>query len=239
VAAYRFGHSIIRPFYVLNETRWPAAVVPIFGPDGEFNLNGGRPIPSTGHRVEEPPFPSTRASRPASPAQDRHEAVAAARPEPPGPSVSRALTRPVTCRPQHASAESSSACRRGQQVGEGLCASTALSNATLGSRTHTGWGGEAPLWYYILKEAELPPYNASGSGGGRQDRRRGPRRTPATGPELVPVPGRGVETRPNRWLGQTGQFTFVDLLEVRARCLGADDRLTPKDKEHQCDGFSR
>jgi hypothetical protein len=42
VAAYRFGHSIIRPFYVLNGN----GVVNIFGPAGGFNLNGGRPIPA-------------------------------------------------------------------------------------------------------------------------------------------------------------------------------------------------
>jgi hypothetical protein len=46
---------------------------------------------------------------------------------------------------------------------------TALSNATLGLSNDPGWGGEAPLWYYILKEAELPPCNAEQLGpvGGR------------------------------------------------------------------------
>ena len=34
-----------------------------------------------------------------------------------------------------------------------------LSNATLGLSGDPGWGGEAPLWYYVLKEAELPPNN--------------------------------------------------------------------------------
>src|SRR4051812_17400243 len=46
VAAYRFGHSIIRPFYVLNQTTLDRGGVPIFGSPGGFNLNGGRPIPS-------------------------------------------------------------------------------------------------------------------------------------------------------------------------------------------------
>ena len=46
VAAYRFGHSIIRPFYVINQTTLDRGGVPIFGPDGGFNLNGGRPIPA-------------------------------------------------------------------------------------------------------------------------------------------------------------------------------------------------
>ena len=44
-----------------------------------------------------------------------------------------------------------------------------LSNATLGLSTDAGWGGEAPLWFYILREAELAPYNAERLGpvGGR------------------------------------------------------------------------
>jgi hypothetical protein len=44
-----------------------------------------------------------------------------------------------------------------------------LSSAVLGLSNDPGWGGEAPLWYYILKEAELPPYNAERLGpvGGR------------------------------------------------------------------------
>ena len=45
VAAYRFGHSIIRPFYVINESTLDRGGVPVFGADGDFNLNGGRPIP--------------------------------------------------------------------------------------------------------------------------------------------------------------------------------------------------
>ena len=44
-----------------------------------------------------------------------------------------------------------------------------LSNATLGLGNDSRWGGEAPLWYYVLKEAELAPYNAQRLGpvGGR------------------------------------------------------------------------
>jgi hypothetical protein len=46
VAAYRFGHSIIRPFYVINQSTLDRGGVPVFGQDGDFNLNGGRPIPA-------------------------------------------------------------------------------------------------------------------------------------------------------------------------------------------------
>ena len=45
----------------------------------------------------------------------------------------------------------------GQQVAKAMRV-TALSNAELGL-TDPGWKGEAPLWFYILKEAELQPYN--------------------------------------------------------------------------------
>src|SRR3954470_12468461 len=45
VAAYRFGHSIIRPFYVLNDSTLKRGGVPVFGLEPGFNLNGGRPIP--------------------------------------------------------------------------------------------------------------------------------------------------------------------------------------------------
>ena len=45
----------------------------------------------------------------------------------------------------------------------------ALSNAQLGLGADPGWQGEAPLWFYILQEAELPPYNGERLGpvGGR------------------------------------------------------------------------
>src|SRR4029450_3840263 len=48
VAAYRFGHSLIRPFYVLNDSTLKRGGVPVFGTDQTklaFHLNGGRPTP--------------------------------------------------------------------------------------------------------------------------------------------------------------------------------------------------
>ena len=91
---------------------------------------------------------------------------------------------------------------------------TVLSNTELGLDTNPGWGGEAPLWFYILKEAELP------YGGER----------------LGPVGGRimaetlvGLLQRDELYLylnaawkpappiaPATGQFTFVDLLRFYA-----------------------
>ena len=78
VAAYRFGHSIIRPFYVINQST--------LGPRGRPGLRPGRrlqpqrwpPHPRRpGHGVEE--HPSRRPELPGTEAtQDRHQAVAAA-----------------------------------------------------------------------------------------------------------------------------------------------------------------
>jgi hypothetical protein len=87
-----------------------------------------------------------------------------------------------------------------------------LSNATLGLSSDPGWGGEAPLWFCILREAELPPYNTErlGQVGGR-----------LVAEVLVGL----LQRDPNSYLyldsvwkpappiaPVTGQFTFVDLL---------------------------
>jgi hypothetical protein len=88
-----------------------------------------------------------------------------------------------------------------------------LSNATLGISDDPGWGGEAPLWFYILKEAELPPANTERLG--------------AVGGRIVAEVLVGLLQRdPNSYLylnpawkpappiaSVTGQFTFVDLLK--------------------------
>ena len=51
VAAYRFAHSIIRPFYVINGS----GIVDIFGPEeASTSTAGGRSL-QPGHRVEEHP----------------------------------------------------------------------------------------------------------------------------------------------------------------------------------------
>jgi hypothetical protein len=88
-----------------------------------------------------------------------------------------------------------------------------LSNATLGLSNDPGWGGEAPLWFYILKEAELPPYNAE---------RLGPVGGRIMAETLVGL----LQRDPNSYLylnaawkpappiaPTTGQFGFVDLLK--------------------------
>jgi hypothetical protein len=166
VAAYRFGHSIIRPFYVINQTTSDRGGVPVFGPDGGFNLNGGRPVPADlvvdwkNILPMDPAFPArkprkidTRLSLPLT-------TLPGSVVPPPDPTVHLAVRN--TLRGKRVGLPS------GQQVARAMRAPV-LSNATLGLSNDPGWGGEAPLWFYILKEAELAPYNAQRLGpvGGR------------------------------------------------------------------------
>jgi Animal haem peroxidase len=168
VAAYRFGHSIIRPFYVINQATLEAGGVPIFGPDGGFNLNGGRPIPSDLVMVWKNILPVVQNQvPPARPPRKIDTKLSIPLTNLPGsavppPDPTKHLAVRNTLRGKHVGLPS------GQQVARAMRVNV-LSNATLGLSNDPGWGGEAPLWFYILKEAELPPYNAERLGpvGGR------------------------------------------------------------------------
>jgi hypothetical protein len=210
VAAYRFAHSIIRPFYVVNQTSLDRGGVPIFGPDGEFNLNGGRPIPADlvmewkNILPVDPTFPArpprkidTNLSLPLT-------TLPGSAVPPPDPTKDLAVRN--TIRGKRVGLPS------GQQVARAMRA-TVLSNATLGLSNDPGWKGEAPLWFYILKEAELPPANTwrLGQVGGR-----------IVAEVLVGL----LQRDPNSYLyldpgwkpappiaSTTGQFTFANLLK--------------------------
>jgi len=154
VAAYRFGHSIIRPFYVINDSTSRRGGVPVFGPDGGFNLNGGRPIPfapdpdptlDVNLVVEwknilpvDPSFPARKPrkidTRLSLPLTNLPGTVV----PPPDPTVHLAVRN--TLRGKRVGLPS------GQQVAKAMRVN-ALSNATLGLSTDSRWGGEAPLWY--------------------------------------------------------------------------------------------
>jgi hypothetical protein len=206
VAAYRFGHSIIRPFYIINDS----GKVDIFGPDGGFNLNGGRPIPKNlviDWKNILPVDPTFSARKPRKidtklslPLTSLPGSVV----PPPDPTVHLAVRN--TLRGKKVGLPS------GQQVAKAMRVNV-LSNATLGLSNDSGWGGEAPLWYYILKEAELPPYNAERLG-------------PVGGRIMAEVLVGLLQRDPNSYLyldpswkpappiaSKTGEFTFVDLLK--------------------------
>jgi Animal haem peroxidase len=210
VAAYRFGHSIIRPFYVINPSTLARGGVPVFGPEGGFNLNGGRPIPSdlviewknilpvdANFPARKPRKIDTKLSLPLT-------SLPASVVPPPDPTVHLAVRN--TMRGKRVGLPS------GQQVAKAMRLNP-LSNATLGLSSDPGWGGEAPLWFYILREAELPPYNTERLG--------------AVGGRIMTEVLVGLLQRdPNSYLylnsawkptppiaPTTGQFGFVDLLK--------------------------
>jgi hypothetical protein len=209
VAAYRFGHSIIRPFYVINQTSLDRGGVPVFGPDGEFNLNGGRPIPADlvmewkNILPVDPNFPARKPrkidTKLSLPLTNLPGSVV----PPPDPTVHLAVRN--TLRGKRVGLPS------GQQVARAMRANV-LSNTTLGLSSDPGWGGEAPLWFYILREAELPPYNTERLG-------------PVGGRVMAEVLVGLLQRDPNSYLyldaawkpappiaPMTGQFGFVDLL---------------------------
>ena len=99
----------------------------------------------------------------------------------------------------------------GQQVARAMRVPV-LSNATLGLSADPRWGGEAPLWFYVLKEAELPPYDGERLGpvGGRivAEVLVGLlQRDPSSYLHLDPAWKPGPPIAPT-----TGQFGFADLL---------------------------
>ena len=209
VAAYRFGHSIIRPFYVINQTTLDRGGVPVFGPDGGFNLNGGRPIP-TDLVMEwknilpvDPTFPARKPRKIDTKLSLPLTSLPGSVVPPPDPTVHLAVRN--TLRGKHVGLPS------GQQVASAMRVNV-LSNAALGLSNDPGWAGQAPLWYYTLKEAELSPYNAERLG-------------PVGGRIVAEVLIGLLQRDPNSYLyldpawkpappiaPATGQFGFVDLL---------------------------
>ena len=153
VAAYRFAHSIVRPGYLMSDT----AGGPLFSdPPSANDLHGGRPVPPqfkmAFHNffdipgVPGPPKNLTRTidSRLSSPLF--HLPVPGIVPAVPAPPIVSLAERNLL---------------RGKKLGLPAGQDVArrmgypsLDNAQLGL-TDPGWGGKAPLWFYVLKEAEL------------------------------------------------------------------------------------
>jgi hypothetical protein len=172
VAAYRFGHSMLRSGYVINEEGGGAD---LFGnAPTESNLNGRRPIPKRlviawRHFFEIPGAAGPIANRARLIDTDLSKPLfslpsSVIPQDPPDPVVS--LAERNLLRGKMLGLASGQ--RVAQEMGE-----TVLSNAQLDERdpqlgNDPGWEGQAPLWFYILKEAELLHHGTKlGAVGGR------------------------------------------------------------------------
>ena len=151
VAAYRFGHSMVRGRYNVNGPPGGAATIAIFGKEpGVGNLNGGRQLPpelvvNWRNFYEFPDAPRPTRAR-------RIDTVISAplydMPDPPSPASMRSLAERNLLRGSRVGLAS------GQDVARAVGV-TPLTNAELGITDDPGWRGQAPLWFYVLKEAEL------------------------------------------------------------------------------------
>ncbi|MEF3119979.1 heme peroxidase family protein [Kocuria flava] len=160
--AYRFGHSMVRAEYEMHDE----VTIPFFGRPGH-DLRGSRPIPSVA-RIDwnyffDVPGMSTPDDRNMSRLVDTRLALPLA--ELPPTVVAHAdgailnLARRNLLRGK----------RLGLPAGQDVAAAMGvapLPNSRLGL-TEAGWGGRAPLWFYVLKEAELAGGRTLGPVGGR------------------------------------------------------------------------
>jgi len=154
VAAYRFGHSMVRPEYEMND----ADTGPVFAHPGDprDDLRGGRPIPAN-YRADWTYFFDVPG-----------------RPRPDGLNLARLIDTdlamplhdlPATVVPRDSTPLLTDLAERnllrgkrlglagGQDVAKAL-GQRPLTNPELGL-TDPRWQGGAPLWFYVLKEAEL------------------------------------------------------------------------------------
>jgi hypothetical protein len=154
VAAYRFGHSMVRPEYEMND----ADTGPIFAHPGDprDDLRGSRPVP-----------PNYKADW-------TYFFDIPGRPRPDGLNFSRLMDTnlamplhdlPPTVVPRDSTPLFTDLAERnllrgkrlglaaGQDVAKSLL-QRPLTNAELGL-SDPRWAGKAPLWFYLLKEAEL------------------------------------------------------------------------------------
>jgi hypothetical protein len=150
-AAYRYGHSMIRAEYEMQDGH----TVPIFGRDGFEDLRGNRPIPANlwadwNYFFDIPGL---------EPPDDRNMSRL----------IDTQLSLPLFTLPPTVVAPTAKAIvalaernlmrgkRLGLPCGQDVATAmgvTPLTNQQLGLK-QPGWGGKAPLWYYVLKEAEL------------------------------------------------------------------------------------
>jgi hypothetical protein len=203
-AAFRFGHSMVRPDYTLRE----GFSVPIFRADGE-DLRGFRPLP-TDLVIDWENFFRVGAKPPqASKRIDLSLTAALAAVPPDGLPLAwlnlrrgRALGLPA-----------------GRDVAHAMQDVPVLSedqlmhrvDGALDARSRAALGRETPLWYYVLREAELL------GGGGLS---LGPVGGRIVGEVLVGLLEADPSSYVQHWpewkptLGRDGDFTMPDLIEL-------------------------
>jgi hypothetical protein len=168
-AGYRFGHSMIRPDYQLNNEIFAT----IFGrpsADPLSHLGGSRQLPDFWQirwplffkfpRQGTPQFSRMINAKLAQPLMNLPESVLGEKEHERHPER-RSLAARNLLRGRALGLPSGQAAAT--EVGE-----TPLTNQELGLRG-TGWGGEAPLWFYVLAEANKAPQRGKRLGpvGGR------------------------------------------------------------------------
>jgi len=166
VAAYRFGHSMVRGGYLMNMRNGTSNSAPTFGPEGG-DLRGSRPVPARfeidwHHFFEVPGRPE---------GQRVQSRVIDARLSLPlfglPPSVVQdgvvSLAERNLLRAKRLGLSSGQAVARAMGVTPLTASQLALPDAG-----NPGWGGGAPLWFYVLREAEVQAGGLRlGSVGGR------------------------------------------------------------------------
>jgi len=164
VAAYRFGHSMLRPTYVINEdmgeVKGEVVEAALFGEQStNSNLNGKRPCPPElvidwrfFFDIPDADPPANAARRNAARKLDSDLSVPLfTLPDsviPPPDRTHISLAERNLLRGKRLGLPSGQRVARKMRV-------DALSNGQLGLGDDPGWEGQAPLWFYILKEAEI------------------------------------------------------------------------------------
>ncbi|GIE31703.1 myeloperoxidase [Actinoplanes italicus] len=153
VAAYRFGHSMVRAGYLLNQRNGQTSAAAIFGQEGG-DLRGNRPLPARleidwWHFFDVPGKPA--APRNAARRIDGKLSL---------PLFNMPATVVDDGTPSLAERNLLRGVRLGLPAGQDVASRmgvTPLTNEQLGlpDPANPGWQGKAPLWFYILKEAEL------------------------------------------------------------------------------------
>ena len=150
-AAYRFGHSMIRAEYEVQD----AHTVPIFAPEGYADLRGSRQIPSDlwidWNYFFEIPGMNSPDDRNISRLIDSQISLPLYNLPP--TIVARTEKAIIALAERNLLRGKRLGLPAGQDVAKAMGV-TPLTNAQLGLK-QTGWNGKAPLWYYVLKEAEI------------------------------------------------------------------------------------